>query len=145
MVGGIWLWKQNVEWTALQSTPPDQLDGGWNGFSTLAEFYDLFEGAPNSNYVGDGQEERRGWVPDATNADETNLGFGYGFLIGQQYSVDGEALKDRAANPLVFTKELPGLVGNNERTRYTNNQIPPCKRRFYRSSNHFQICRCFIL
>lgn len=95
---------------------PDNGGGGWNGFSTLAEFYDLFEGAPNSNFVGDGQEERRGWVPDATTANEDNLGFGYGMLIGQQYDKDGVAIKDRNGNPLAFTKELPGLVGNNEVT-----------------------------
>ena len=95
--------------------------GGWNGWTTLAEFYDLFEGAPNSNRAGDGQEERRGWVPDATNTDETNLGFGYGFLLGQQYNLNPTTkevvkLQDRAKNDLVFTKELPGLVGNNEAT-----------------------------
>ena len=91
-------------------------NGGWNGFSTLAEFYDSFEGAPNTNYVGDGQEERRGWVPDASNANESNRGIAYGFFIGQAYGPDGAALKDRPGNPLVFTKEFPGLVGNNERT-----------------------------
>ncbi len=95
---------------------PDQINGGWNGFSTLAEFYDLFEGDPNSNYVGSGQEERRGWVPDNTNAGPDNLGIGYGFLIGQQYSVNGTPLTDRPGNPLVFTKEFPALIGNNERT-----------------------------
>ncbi len=95
---------------------PDNAGGGWNGFTTLAEFYDLFEGDPNSNTVGSGQEERRGWVPDASNADETNLGIGYGFLIGQQYNEDGTPLTDRPGNPLVFTRDLPGLVGNNERT-----------------------------
>ncbi len=95
---------------------PDNGGGGWNGFTTLAEFYDLFEGNPTSNFVGDGQEERRGWVPDASNAGPDNLGIGYGFLIGQQYDEDGTALNDRPGNPLVFTKELPGLVGNNERT-----------------------------
>jgi hypothetical protein len=91
-------------------------NGGWNGFSTLAEFYDSFEGAPNTNYIGDGQEERRGWVPDATTANESNRGIAYGFFIGQAYGPNGEALKDRPGNPLVFTKEFPGLVGNNERT-----------------------------
>lgn len=90
--------------------------GGWNGFSTLAEFYDSFEGAPNTNYVGDGQEERRGWVPDATNADDVNTGIAYGFFIGQAYDKDGKALKDRPGRPLVFTKEFPGLIGNNEVT-----------------------------
>ncbi len=37
-------------------------------------------------------------------------------MIGQMYNGAGEPLTDRAANPLVFTRELPGLVGNNERT-----------------------------
>ncbi|MBT8185026.1 MAG: RagB/SusD family nutrient uptake outer membrane protein [Eudoraea sp.] len=89
--------------------------GGWNGFSTLAEFYDSFEGNPTTNYVGDLQEERRGWVPDATNADDTNFGIAYGFFVGQTYDKNGVALKDRAGNPLVFTKDYPGLVGNGER------------------------------
>ncbi len=95
---------------------PDNTGGGWNGFTTLAEFYDKFEGAPNSNYVGDGQEERRGWVPDAGNADASNLGIGYGFLIGQMYDVNGAPLTDRGGNPLVFSKSLPGLSGNTEET-----------------------------
>lgn len=108
--------------------------GGWNGFSTLAEFYDLFEGDPNSNRGEldgtplDGQEERRGWVPSAgtpftgapetTDADgfEDGSNVGLGFLIGQQYALDGTPLKDRPGNPLIFTKELPGLVGNTETT-----------------------------
>ncbi|RIV44145.1 RagB/SusD family nutrient uptake outer membrane protein [Flagellimonas pelagia] len=90
---------------------PDQA-GGWNGFTTIAEFYDLFEGDPNINVPGSGQEERRGFVP----TDGTNYGIGNGFLIGQQYDANGNAYKDRTGAPLVFTKELPGLLGNNERT-----------------------------
>lgn len=95
---------------------PDNTGGGWNGFTTLAEFYDIFEGDANSNTASSGQEERRGWVPDATNADDTNLGIGYGFLVGQQYAADATKLKDRPGADLVFTKELPGLVGNDEKT-----------------------------
>lgn len=93
---------------------PDNGGGGWNGFSTLAEFYDLFEGDPNQNYVGSGQEERRGWVPDASNANNTdNYGIGYGFLIGQQYSASGAPLSDRAGNPLDFTREF-SLTNSSE-------------------------------
>jgi len=108
----------NRIWNTLHyhQIAPDNTGGGWNGFTTLAEFYDLFEGNPSSNGAGDGQEERRGWVPDATNADATNLGIGFGFLIGQQYTEAGDKLKDRGGADLVFTKELPGLSGNNERT-----------------------------
>ncbi|WP_350286341.1 RagB/SusD family nutrient uptake outer membrane protein [uncultured Croceitalea sp.] len=83
--------------------------GGWNGFATLSEFYQLFEGDPDTNYVGDGQEERRGWVPDPATANADNLGIGYGFLIGQQYEQDGTPLTARAdvgSVPLVFTKEV---------------------------------------
>jgi len=94
---------------------PGNEGGGWNGFSTLAEFYDLFEGDPNSNTAGSGQEERRGFVPNAGNAGPDNHGIGYGFLIGQQYEENGTPLTDRPGNPLVFTKEFPGLIGNNER------------------------------
>ncbi|WP_420603931.1 RagB/SusD family nutrient uptake outer membrane protein [Flagellimonas sp.] len=110
--------------------------GGWNGFSTLAEFYDLFEGDPSNNRgeadgtVLDGQEERRGFVPSGgipfTDAegtqDDNSDGFedgsnvGLGFLIGQQYNTNGTKIKDRPGNDLAFTKDFPGLVGNNERT-----------------------------
>jgi hypothetical protein len=90
---------------------PDNAGGGWNGFSTLADFYDKFEGSATSNEPGNGQEERRGYVP----ADGSHLGIGFGFLVGQQYDATGNKLKDRAGNDLVFTKDFPGLVGNNER------------------------------
>ena len=120
--------------------------GGWNGFSTLAEYYDLFEGDPNSNRVDmdqnplDGQEERRGGVPPAgipigeasdplLNGDENEDGFvdgsnvGNGFLLGQQYAPNGSPLEERGGNPLSFTREFTdaatgelSLTENNEVT-----------------------------
>lgn len=96
--------------------------GGWNGFTTLAEFYDKFEGPANDNSVGAGsgvgQEERRGFTQTAASTTADNFGFGFGFQIGQMYSFKGGAvaLTDRGGAPLVFTREVPGLVGNNERT-----------------------------
>jgi hypothetical protein len=89
--------------------------GGWNGFSTTAEFYALFEGPDATNEPGAGQEERRGFVPgtEAIQSGDTSF-IGYGFLFGQQYGPDGEPLTDRAGNPLFFTKEFPGLTGNRE-------------------------------
>ena len=114
--------------------------GGWNGFSTLSEFYDLFEGDANQNrYNGniddqlalDGQEERRGGVPqvgvpytgapnttdtDPTDEDgfEAGSGVGNGFLIGQQYDVYGAKLKGETGNNLVFTRDYPGIIGVGE-------------------------------
>ena len=116
--------------------------GGWNGFSTLAEFYDLFEGDADSNRglndgtLLDGQEERRGFVPpsgvafDGSNGSDENgdgivdgSNVGFGFLIGQQFGPNGAALEDRNGGPLNFTREFfssvdgqPSLVDNNEVT-----------------------------
>ena len=112
----------NRIWNGLHynHTTPNQGGGGWNGFSTLAEFYDLFEGDMNENYgMTDGtalnnQEERRGFVPNASTADETiNYGLGYGFIIGQQYNGNGVALSDRSGGPLVMTRDI-SLTNSNE-------------------------------
>ncbi|MGD1946480.1 MAG: RagB/SusD family nutrient uptake outer membrane protein [Croceivirga sp.] len=91
-----------------QNFPGFNDGGGWNGFTTLAEFYDLFEGPSETNYPGDGQEERRGVVHDPSTANEDNLGIGLGFLINQQYEQDGTPLDARdnvGGVPLVFTRE----------------------------------------
>ena len=104
----------NRMWNTLhyKQGAPGNDGGGWNGFTTLAEFYDLFEGNATTNVPGSGQEERRGFVP----TDGSHFGIGYGFLIGQQYDENGVALTDRPGNPMIFTKELPGLLGNDENT-----------------------------
>ncbi|MGB5355281.1 MAG: RagB/SusD family nutrient uptake outer membrane protein [Eudoraea sp.] len=135
----IWWIKTGVGnriWNGLHySLTTPQQAGGWNGFATLSEFYDLFEG-PESNEVGLGQEERRGGVPlqglpagtegnvddDGDGiADGSNIGFG--FLKGQQYGPTGTPLEDRGTNPLDFTREYtssvtgaPDLLDNNEVT-----------------------------
>lgn len=111
----------NRMWNGLHynQTHPDNTGGGWNGFSTLAEFYDKFEGPANDNSLGQGQEERRGFTHTLASTNGTNRGFGYGFQFGQMYGWSGtEAvpLETRNGQPLIFTKEMPGLVGNNEVT-----------------------------
>lgn len=118
--------------TALQG-------GGWNGFSTLAEYYDLYEGDADFNRVDitgaplDGQEERRGGVPPAGEpftgeagttdngglVDGSNVGFGY--LVNQQYALDGTPLTDRAGAPLTFKRDFVDGTGassfiNNDET-----------------------------
>lgn len=107
-------------WSGLHynQVSTDNTGGGWNGFSTLAEFYDKFEG-PASNSIGGGQEERRGYTQTLASTNATNQGFGYGFQIGQMYGFRGGAavaLTNRTNQPLVFTKEMPGLIGNTEVT-----------------------------
>ena len=65
--------------------------GGWNGFTTLADFYKSFESTDQR--VG-------GNFPGLT--DKINLKSG--FLIGQQFSPKGELLKDEGGKLLIFTE-----------------------------------------
>jgi starch-binding outer membrane protein, SusD/RagB family len=77
----------NRMWNGLHYSQahPDNGGGGWNGFSTLSEFYDKFEGPSNTNALGGGQEERRGYTHTLASTNGTNLGFGFGFQLGQMY------------------------------------------------------------
>ncbi|KIC92887.1 RagB/SusD family nutrient uptake outer membrane protein [Flavihumibacter solisilvae] len=74
---------------------------GWNGFTTLSDFYDKFEAT----------DTRRG----ASYTGVTNVsGIRVGLLEGQQYDQNGVALKDRKNNPLAFTREVKlKETGNN--------------------------------
>ncbi len=111
----------NRKWNSLHYSQnhPDNGGGGWNGFTTLSEFYDKFEGDPNQNTIGGTQEERRGYTHTMATTDGSNRGFGYGFQIGQMFGWDGTSaieLKDRSGNNLAFTRELESLTGNNDVT-----------------------------
>ena len=72
--------------------------GGWNGFSTLSDFYDKFE--PTDKRLGGYYDYPQG-LPNP--GQRTNIGF----LIGQQYNLTtGAALNARnpASAPLSFTR-----------------------------------------
>jgi len=110
----------NRIWNTLHfNQAPEIAGGGWNGFATLSEFYDLFEGPSDTNWPNNGQEERRGFtatqgVPfeglPGTSESGNFPGFtagsnvGFGFLFGQQYEIDCSALEDRLGNPLIFER-----------------------------------------
>ncbi len=79
-----------------------QTPGGWNGFTTLAEYYAKF----------DPSDERIYKEFPTTNAEN---GYNVGFQVGQQYGPGGPgvgpALDDRLGNPLFFTKEIQLITG----------------------------------
>lgn len=71
----------------------NQRPSGWNGFTTLSDFYDKFEAS----------DKRRG----DTYTGVTNVsGLRVGLLVGQQFDQNGVALKDRSGAPLIFTREV---------------------------------------
>lgn len=71
----------------------NQTPDGWNGFTTLADFYKSFEAS----------DERRGVAyPGLTD----KVGLRAGFAAGQQFGPGGVALKQRGGAPLVFTENV---------------------------------------
>lgn len=96
---------KEVIFTSPEGTPQNrwfmtlhynQNPSGWNGFTTLADFYNKFE---------DGDQRKGNYpTPDGTKFS----GIGRGFLIGQQYNDDASVLIDtRTQKPLSFTPDVP--------------------------------------
>ena len=79
----------------------NQNPSGWNGFATLSDFYDSFE-----------EDDVRRYTEYAGMTDES--GINAGFLIGQQFDADGNALEDRKGNPLAFTREVALSEGGSD-------------------------------
>ena len=79
----------------------NQNPSGWNGFTTIAELYNKFEGGDSragGDYAG---------MTDVS-------GIKAGFLVGQQFNGNGDALQDRKGNALAFTEEVALVeTGNN--------------------------------
>jgi hypothetical protein len=64
---------------------------GWNGFTTVADFYNTFTAA----------DERVGGQPYAGVTNESGLR--PGLVVGQQFNENGDPIKDRQGNGLAFT------------------------------------------
>ena len=101
---------QNRWWPTLhydQYTPLNP-QAGWNGFSTVADFYNSF--AVNDVAITETSAD--------TNLKDTRIGGRYyagatdksgirpGFLIGQQYNENGQPEYDRKNNLLVFLPQM---------------------------------------
>ena len=81
------------------TTHYNQTPSGWNGFTTLADFYGSFE-----------KGDTRGGA--AIKGITDVKGLRAGFLIGQQFDGAGAPLKDREGKPLVFTADIDLKTAN---------------------------------
>ncbi|WP_229244199.1 RagB/SusD family nutrient uptake outer membrane protein [Emticicia sp. CRIBPO] len=97
--------SKEIIFVSLEATPQNrwfmtlhynQNPSGWNGFATLADFYDTFE-----------KGDSRIGMPAKGNGKEFS-GIGHGFLIGQQIDDQGKNIIDtRSLKPLSFTRDVP--------------------------------------
>lgn len=108
---------QNRWWPTLhynQYTPLNP-QAGWNGFSTIASFYNSFavNDVPITQTAADTllKDSRIGGRFYAGSTDKS--GIRPGFLIGQQYNEKGQPEMDRKNNPLAF---LPNIASNLKET-----------------------------
>jgi len=88
----------------------NQNPSGWNGFTTLGDFYDAFDANDKRRGGGAGPTIDAGYYPGVSNV----TGIHVGMLFGQQKKADGSNLQDRKGNPLSFTKQVAlKETGNN--------------------------------
>lgn len=104
----------NLVWATCMGNHYSMSPDGWNGFTTLSEFYNSFENA---------DARRSSSIPNFTNVTGRNAGF----LIGQQRGpVDKHVgnpivdLKDRSGNPLIFTPDVSLFFSSESRGIRTN-------------------------
>jgi hypothetical protein len=88
----------NVRGNAFSVSHYNMNPGGWNGFSTLSDFYDKFQAVDQRRGIN---YRYPGALPNPGNRKNV------GFLEGQQHDLTTDApLKDRKNNPLVFTRAV---------------------------------------
>lgn len=88
-----------VRFTLHYSQKFGNITDNWNGPCTTSTFFDTWDKVNDARYQD--------------NRIKKECGFNQGFLVGQQYGVDGVALSDRKGNPLIFVPELE-LTSANE-------------------------------
>lgn len=90
----------NVVWTTCQGFHYAQAPSGWNGFTTLADFYNSFD---------DGDVRKGIALPGYTDKVGSNVGLLVGQVRGPKDGKIGNPivdLKDRSGNPLIFTPDV---------------------------------------
>jgi starch-binding outer membrane protein, SusD/RagB family len=108
----------------------NQKPSGWNGFTTLSDFYDKYEAT---------DKRRDDAYPGVTNVS----GLRVGFLAGQQFDQNGVALKDRKGNNLSFTRAVKLKESGNdlEITGIRVIKYPPDYAKEFPSENEYVIFR----
>lgn len=110
-------WMMTLHYNSYTAQAPN---AGWNGFSTMSDFYNTFgvnaAGAVPTTYsMADSSLDSRIGLRRNPNVTPYS-GIRPGMLVGQQYDQKDSALTDRKGNPLAFTPAIASNMietGNN--------------------------------
>ncbi len=100
-------WNMTLHYNSYTPSNPN---AGWNGFSTISEFYSSFNTTAAATAFGPADtlwDKRLGGRYYAGATDVSGLR--PGFLVGQQFNEAGVAIKDRKGAPLAYT---PAIAAN---------------------------------
>lgn len=103
-------WNMTLHYNSYTPANPN---AGWNGFSTIGDFYASFNTTTvptvydhaDTVTVTDQRLGGRDYFDGSFYA-KTKSGILPGFLVGQQYNENGVAEKDRKGNPLAFVPKI---------------------------------------
>lgn len=89
------------------SWTPNNPNAGWNGFTTIGDFYSSFNVTPNPTAYGPKDTLLDPRIGGRYYWGSTNVsGVRPGFLVNQQYDENGVAIKDRKGAPLAYTAAI---------------------------------------
>jgi hypothetical protein len=121
-------WMMTFHYNEYDGQAPN---AGWNGFSTISDFYNAFSVGGTTNYTPADTilDTRLGGRTTSNVASYKAAGIRPGFLVGQQYDQNGVALKDRKGHPLAFDPSIASTMietgSNLEVTGIRVDKYPP--------------------
>lgn len=100
-------WMMTLHYNSYTAQAPN---AGWNGFSTMSDFYNTFGVnaggvVPTTYSMADSVLDSRIGLRKNPNVTPYS-GIRPGMLVGQQYDQNGNPLQDRKGNPLAFTPTI---------------------------------------
>ncbi len=97
-------WNMTLHYN--QYTPANP-NAGWNGFTTISDFYNAFNTGAGTTAFGPADTLLDPRIGGRYYQGTTNIsGLRPGFLVGQQFNEAGVAIKDRKGAPLAFTPAI---------------------------------------
>lgn len=115
-------WNMTLHYNSYTPSNPN---AGWNGFSTIGDFYASFNttGAPTAYGPSDTLFDTRLGGRNYQNS-KTISGINPGFLVNQQFDEKGVPEKDRKGAPLAFVKDIaPNMIETGSNLEVTGIRV----------------------